>query len=63
MEREKVEISKELISEIRKRIQGTEFKSISDYIEYVLQVVLTEDDSTEDLRKTEDRLRALGYIE
>lgn len=53
-----------------KRIQGTEFPSISAYITYVLEEVVaeTETGETEELSKEDDerikaRLRSLGYLD
>jgi Arc/MetJ-type ribon-helix-helix transcriptional regulator len=55
---------------IEKRIQGTEFSSISSYITYVLKEVVSDAESEdgEELSKDDDerikaRLRSLGYLD
>lgn len=65
-----ISIPKSLAEKIRKRIQGTEFPSISAYITYVLEEVVTETETedTEELSKEDDerikaRLRSLGYLD
>ena len=59
-----------LAEKIEKRIQGTEFSSISSYITYVLKEVVSDAESEdgEELSKDEDerikaRLRSLGYLD
>lgn len=59
-----------LAEKIMKRIQGTEFPSISAYITYVLEEVVsdTEPEDTKELSKEDDerikaRLRSLGYLD
>lgn len=59
-----------LAKKIEKRIQGTEFSSISSYVTYVLKEVVseTEPESNEELSKEDDerikaRLRSLGYLD
>lgn len=65
-----VSIPASLFQKIRKRIQGTGFKSVSDYVTYVLRELLAEEKkkprepfSEEDERRIKARLRALGYLE
>lgn len=57
---------------IEKRLAGTSFGSVSDYITYVLNEVISDTvgdgDATvpftkEDEDKVKERLRALGYID
>jgi Arc/MetJ-type ribon-helix-helix transcriptional regulator len=59
-----------LADKIQKRIEGTEFDSISSYVTYVLTELLSEleeendyDFSKEDEQRVKDRLRALGYLD
>jgi Arc/MetJ-type ribon-helix-helix transcriptional regulator len=59
-----------LAKKIEKRIQGTEFSSISSYVTYVLKEVVseTEPETSEELSKEDDerikaRLRSLGYLD
>ena len=55
---------------IKKRIEGTEFTSISSYVIYVLREILSDaEEKTEetftkkDEEKVKNRLRALGYLD
>jgi Arc/MetJ-type ribon-helix-helix transcriptional regulator len=59
-----------LAEKIEKRIQGTEFSSISSYITYVLKEIVSDAESEdgEELSKDDDerikaRLRSLGYLD
>jgi len=65
-EYETVKLPKSLLNKIREHLKETEFRSVSEYITFVLQEVVTsseEDVSTEEERKKiEERLRALGYL-
>ena len=65
-----VNIPKKLVEKIKKRIEGTGFDSVSSYIAYVLDEILSEMDdesddkfSEEDEKKVKERLRALGYLD
>lgn len=64
-----VKIPKDIIEKIKERIQGTEFKSVEEYITFVLQEVIKDDEepdevfSEEDEKKVKERLRALGYLD
>jgi Arc/MetJ-type ribon-helix-helix transcriptional regulator len=64
-----VSIPKSLAEKIEKRIKGTEFSSISAYITFVLEeVVSDEEKDDEELSKEDDerikaRLRSLGYLD
>ena len=63
-----VPIPTSLFEKIKERIEGTEFKSVSDYLTYVIKEILTENDDEEsvsekDEKLIKERLRALGYIE
>ncbi|MCJ7571613.1 MAG: CopG family transcriptional regulator [Candidatus Thermoplasmatota archaeon] len=65
-----VKIPTALAKKIKKRIEGTEFTSISSYVTYILGEILsdaeekTEETFTkEDEEKVKNRLRALGYLD
>lgn len=65
-----VKIPKDIIEKIKERIQGTEFKSVEEYITFVLKEVIKDEDdepeevfSEEDEKKVKERLRALGYLD
>lgn len=60
-------IPEELAVKIRKKIEGTEFESITQYVLYVLQEVLNDEPSPplyskEDQERIEARLKSLGYV-
>lgn len=66
-----VSIPKPLYDKIKKRIEGTGFTSVSDYVVYVLREVLAsleeeekkEVFTKEEEEKIKEKLRALGYID
>ncbi|RLI91767.1 MAG: CopG family transcriptional regulator [Candidatus Altiarchaeales archaeon] len=66
-----VSIPVQLYEKIKKRIEGTGFTSVSDYVTYVLREVLAsleeeekeEVFSKEEEEKVKERLRALGYLD
>jgi len=64
-----VKIPKEIYEKIEERIKDTEFKSVDEYVTYVLKEVLAsleEDEevfSEEEEEKVKERLRALGYLD
>ena len=63
-----VSISTPLYNKIKEKIKDTEFDSVSGYVEYVLQELLSEDGeaeefSKEDEEKIKSRLRSLGYLD
>ncbi|MDG6225888.1 MAG: CopG family transcriptional regulator [Candidatus Thermoplasmatota archaeon] len=66
-----VSIPTPLYRNIKKRIEGTGFTSVSDYVTYVLREVLAsleegtseEVFSKEEEDRVKDRLRALGYLD
>lgn len=65
----KILIPTPIFEKIKEQIKGTGFPSVSSYITYVLQELLTEKDeeketfNEEDEEKIKKRLRALGYID
>jgi len=65
-----VRIPKNIYEKIQERIKDTEFKSVDEYVTYVLQEVLSsleeEEEqvfSEEEEEKVKERLRALGYLD
>ena len=65
-----VNISKELVDEIQRRVDESrdEFKTIEEYIEFILKEILKEDEqeqayTPEEEVESKERLRRLGYIE
>ncbi|RLI79506.1 CopG family transcriptional regulator [Archaeoglobales archaeon] len=66
-----VSIPVQLYEKIKKRIEGTGFTSVSDYVTYVLREVLAslEEEEKEEVftkeeeEKVKERLRALGYLD
>ncbi|RLG55694.1 MAG: CopG family transcriptional regulator [Candidatus Hydrothermarchaeota archaeon] len=66
----KVEIKDEIYEKIKERIKGTEFSSVEEYVNFVLEEVLKDEDeeefefelSEEDEEKIKERLKSLGYL-
>ena len=65
-----VNISKELLDEIQRRVDesGGEFKTVEEYIEFILTEILREDEpeqvyTLEEEEEIKERLRRLGYIQ
>jgi Arc/MetJ-type ribon-helix-helix transcriptional regulator len=64
----KVEISEKIYVEIERRVkESSEFKSAEEYITFVLEEVLKDEEeetafSEEDEEKVKERLRGLGYL-
>lgn len=65
-----VKIPEEIYEKIEKRIEEMEFKSVDEYVTYVLREVLVsleeeeeEVFTEEEEEKVKERLRALGYID
>lgn len=54
-----------LVRKIENRIKGTNFESVSSYLEYFLTEILADDagEETEDLRTAKDDLKEMGYID
>lgn len=59
-----VSIPTELAKKIKKMIKGTGFKSLSDYVTFILREIATGKEEFErgDLELVKERLKALGYL-
>ena len=65
-----VYVSKSLYDKVERRVKesGGEFKSVEDYVEFVLREVVKEDENEKQVLKPEEeekikrRLRSLGYL-
>ena len=62
-----IELPKSLVEKISNRVPGSGFKSVSDYVGFVLEQAVSkyEEKTTitaEDQEKIEQRLRDLGYL-
>lgn len=63
-----VKISKDIIEKIEQQIHGTEFKSVDEYIAFVLEEIVRDKEeseeifSEEDEEKVKERLKELGYL-
>ncbi len=62
-------IPRDLYEEIKRRVKSSheEFKSVEEYVEFVLREVVKEEESEqvytpEEEREIKQRLRSLGYI-
>ena len=64
-----IPIPKSIVEKIEKRIKQTDFDSVSSYVSYVLEEILSDDEeeepvfSKEDEERVKERLRALGYLD
>ena len=64
-----IKVPKRLIEAIEERVGETEFESIEEYVTFVLEEILRDEEETEEIFSEEDeakvkeRLRALGYLE
>lgn len=67
----KIEINDNILEKIRDEIKNSEFKTIEEYIGFVLEELLKEDEeelvegssiSKEQEENVKDRLRGLGYL-
>ena len=62
-----VSIPTPLFQQIEERLKGTNFKSVSDYVSYVLTEVVSEEEEAgaftkQDEENVKGRLRALGCV-
>ena len=70
-EREAVFLPAELYGRIEERVRATEFRSVEEYITYVMEEIMREEESEEEEptfseaeeEEVKKRLRALGYLE
>ncbi len=67
-EKQTLSISTPLYNKVKDKIKDTEFTSVSGYVEYVLQELLSEEGETEEFSKEDEekikgRLRSLGYLD
>ena len=58
----------ELYGKIQQRIAGTDFSSVDDYVIFVLEEIVREEEperalSEKDEKEVKKRLRSLGYID
>jgi Arc/MetJ-type ribon-helix-helix transcriptional regulator len=64
-----IKVSKKILKKIEERIKDTEFKSVDEYVTFVLEEVIRDEEepeevfSEEDEKKVKERLRALGYLD
>ena len=62
-----IRLPKSLVEKISKRVAGSEFKSVSEYVVFVLEQVVAKLEekssiSKQDEEKIEQRLKDLGYL-
>ncbi|HEC67286.1 MAG TPA: CopG family transcriptional regulator [Candidatus Desulfofervidus auxilii] len=62
-----LELPNDLYKKIEERIKGTEFKSVEEYVIFVLEEVLKDEEESESLSPEEEaqvkeRLKGLGYL-
>ena len=68
-EQKTISIPAELYNAIHERVDGTEFKSVEEYVTFVMEEVIKDDDeeetafTAEDEEEVKKRLRALGYLD
>lgn len=67
-ERKTVSLPAELYTKIEQRVARTEFHSVDEYVNFVLEEVLKEEEpettfSKEDEEEVKKRLKALGYLD
>jgi len=65
-----VDLPEDVVSRIERRVRYTEFESVSEYVQYVMEDVLHhveretehEDGADVDEREVKNRLESLGYL-
>ena len=67
-ERKAISLPGELYAKIEQKIVGTEFRSVNEYANFVLEEVLKEEESEtsfskEDEEEVKRRLKGLGYLD
>lgn len=64
-----IKIDKRTLEKIKEKIEGTEFKSVQDYINYFLTQLVSENistdnqDSDDEETKLKERMKKLGYLD
>ena len=60
----KIEISDKLYKALEKNAKESGFKSVREYVEFILKELVEEDEgiSKEEEEQVKDRLKALGYL-
>jgi len=61
-EKKVVFLPAELYGRIEERVRATEFRSVEEYVTFVLEEVLGGEEESEE-EEVKKRLRALGYLE
>jgi len=68
-EKRAVSLPAELYSKIEERVNTTDFSSVEEYVTFILEEVIKEENeeekafSKEDEEEVKKRLKALGYLE
>lgn len=60
-----IEIKNEIYEKIKKRIEKSEFSSVEEYVNFVLEEVVKENEgeiTEEEEEQIKERLRSLGYL-
>lgn len=65
-----ISVPTQLFKKIKERIEGTGFDSVSSYVTYILQEVVSSEEeekekpyTKEEEEKVKERLKALGYLD
>lgn len=65
---ETVELSESVVARVKERVERTEFKSSTEYIEFILEEMLFQDafeasdENLVDEQQVKERLESLGYL-
>ena len=67
-EKKTISLPTELYTKVEQRVASTEFHSVDEYVNFVLEEVLKEEEpetsfSKEDEEEVKKRLKALGYLD
>lgn len=63
-----LQIPKDIYEKLSQRIDGTEFKSVQEYVTFVLKEVVSEEEEEEEIyneadeEEIKERLKGLGYL-
>jgi Arc/MetJ-type ribon-helix-helix transcriptional regulator len=60
-EKKTVFLPAELYGKVEERVRATDFGSVDEYVEFVLEEVIKEEEEEE--KQVKKRLRDLGYLE